>query len=107
MSAPEKCILADITGERHALALGIAVNASSPVLALCRALVQAGHNPATPLAAYRGHMLCLRVRSIGQGARLEINSEGTGFRWRPPPGTARPVASHDAALVDEPEEAAP
>ena len=32
-----------------------------------------------PLDAYRGDVLCLRVRSIGEGARLEVNTKGTGF----------------------------
>jgi hypothetical protein len=35
------------------------------VCALCRRLVEAGHDPATPLEIYRGATLALRVRSIG------------------------------------------
>jgi hypothetical protein len=32
---------------------------------MCRALITAGHDPASRLEAYRGNLLCLRVRSIG------------------------------------------
>jgi len=49
-------------------ALGITAKADAPVLALCRKLVDAGHDPATPLEVYRGDTLALRVKSIGLGA---------------------------------------
>jgi hypothetical protein len=32
-----------------------------------------------PLEAYRGGTLALRVKSIGQAAKLQVNSNGTGF----------------------------
>ena len=51
---------------------------AAPVLAMCRRLVRAGYNPATPLHAYRGDMLCLVVQSIGEGARLTVHSAGNG-----------------------------
>jgi len=51
----------------------------SPVLVLCRKLVEAGHDPAAPLEACRGDVLCLRVRSIGEAAQLEIGGNGVGF----------------------------
>jgi len=54
-------------------ALGITAKSDSPVLALCRKLIAAGHDPATPLEAYRGDALALRVKSIGQGANLQVN----------------------------------
>jgi hypothetical protein len=44
-------------------------------LDLCRALVEAGYDPTTPLEAYRGDMLCLRVRSIGEAADLRISHD--------------------------------
>jgi hypothetical protein len=74
-----KAIRADLAGSDTCIALGLAINSSSPVLALCRALIEAGHDPATPLEAYRGDVLCLRVGSIGEGARLEVNAKGNGF----------------------------
>ena len=73
-------VRADLSGSDICTALGLAINSSSPVLALCRALIEAGHDPSTPLEVYRGETLSLRVRSIGEGARLEINAYGTGFR---------------------------
>ena len=65
-------VRAELSGDDTASALGITVKSGSPVLALCRKLVEAGHNPANPLEAYRGDTLCLRVRSIGVPAGLEI-----------------------------------
>jgi hypothetical protein len=67
------------------------VRAYAPVLVICRVLVAAGCDPATPLEAYRGDMLCLRVRSIGEGANLEINGDGVGFRQRRKPDAASPI----------------
>jgi hypothetical protein len=48
-----KAIRADLIGAGICTALGLAINSSSPVLALCRALIEAGHDPATPLEAIR------------------------------------------------------
>jgi hypothetical protein len=54
-------------------------------------LVQAGYDPSTPLEVYRGRTLCLRIRSIGEAAALEINAYGTGFRPRREADAAPPV----------------
>jgi hypothetical protein len=62
-------------------ARGIIVRSSSPVLAMCRALVGAGYNPARALHVYRGNTLALKMCSIGEGARLRVSSSGTGFSW--------------------------
>ena len=70
-------------------ALGITAKSRAPVLALCRALVTAGHNPSLPLEAFRGQTLCLAVRSIGEGARLTVEDDRHGiprFRKRGLPG---------------------
>jgi hypothetical protein len=75
----QQAIRAELIGSNICTALGLIINSPSPVLALCRALVELGHDPAIPLEAYRGDVLCLRVRSIGGAAALEINSKGTGF----------------------------
>jgi hypothetical protein len=61
---------------------GISVSAAAPLLALCRKLVSAGYDPRRPLHAYRGNVLALRVRSIGEGAQLAIAGDGVGFRRR-------------------------
>jgi hypothetical protein len=66
-------IEAELFGSNECRALGITAKSDSPVLALCRKLVDAGHDPTTPLEAYRADMLCLRVKSIGQGAELQVN----------------------------------
>jgi hypothetical protein len=66
-------IRAELSGADTCTARGITVKCESPVLALCRKLVDAGHDPATPLKVYRGDVLALRVRSIGQGAWMQIN----------------------------------
>jgi hypothetical protein len=84
-------IRAALTGDDTCAALGITVRSSSPVLSLCRKLIDAGHDPSTPLEAYRGDTLALRVKSIGQGARLEVNGEGTGFRAVRQPDAAPPM----------------
>jgi hypothetical protein len=85
-------IRAVLTGSDTCTAAGLTVRASATVLAMCRQLLAAGHDPATRLQAWRGSTLCLTVRSIGEGARLEINSKGTGFVWAPTCAQPRPCA---------------
>jgi hypothetical protein len=85
------CIRAELTGDDTATALGITVHGHAPVLGLCRKLIDTGIDPATALHVYRGDMLCLIVRSIGQAARLELNGHGTGFLLSPEGGTAPPM----------------
>jgi hypothetical protein len=72
---------------------GHTVRAYAPVLAMCRELVAAGYDPATSLVAYRGDTLCLKVRSIGEGAKYTVKDGSTGTpalrRYREPvPGIA-------------------
>jgi hypothetical protein len=86
-----QAIRAELTGSDNCAALGIVAHSSSPVLALCRKLIDAGHDPARPLEAYRGSTLCLHVRSIGEGASLRVNTAGTGFAPASQPPTASPV----------------
>jgi hypothetical protein len=69
-------IIAQLSSDTYATALGITVQSPSPVLALCRQLVASStYGSSTPLDAYRGDMLCLRVRSIGEAAKLGINGQ--------------------------------
>ena len=75
-------IRAELSGSDCASACGVAVRNGSPVIALCRQLIAAGYDSATPLEAYRGAILCLHVRSIGETAGLEIAAHGVGFRKR-------------------------
>ena len=65
-------IKAEIIGSDRCEAEGFSVRANAPVLALCRKLIEAGFDPARPLEAYRGSTMCLRVRSIGEGAKLSV-----------------------------------
>ena len=85
-------IRAELSGSDRCSALGITAQAAAPVLMICKHLTDAGHDPATPLEAWRGDVLCLRVRSIGEGAKLEINANGTGFRPRRATDGAPPIA---------------
>jgi hypothetical protein len=84
-------IHAELFGDDCCSALGLDVRAAAPVLTVCRTLVEAGHDPATPLEAFRGPTLCLRIRSIGEAAGLEINANGTGFRRRRATDAASPM----------------
>jgi hypothetical protein len=86
-------LMAQLVGSSTVIvrALGVTSCGDSPVLELCRNLVAAGLDPATPLEVYRaGGVLALQVRSIGEAAELEINPRGYGFvrrheRRRAPP----------------------
>ena len=77
-SLPEP-IRGELIGSDRCSALGITAKGHAPVLALCRLLIEAGHHPARPLEVYRGEVLCLRVRSIGEAARLRVATHGVGF----------------------------
>jgi hypothetical protein len=81
-------IRAALIGSDRCEAEGISVCAAAPVLAMCRKLVAAGHDQRRPLHAYRGNVLALRVRSIGEGAELAIAGDGVGFRRRKEPAAA-------------------
>ena len=78
-----QAICAVIVGTEQCEALGHKVRASAPVLALCRELIEAGHDPGRRLDVYRGNVLVLRVRSISEVARLSIRGDGVGFRRAP------------------------
>jgi hypothetical protein len=91
----QQAIRADLIRSDTCTTLGLTCNSGSPVLALCRALVEAGHNPAIPLDAYRGKTLCLRIRSICECAALEVNAKGTGFIRSRAVRTASPMRQID------------
>jgi hypothetical protein len=71
-SPATQALRAIIIGSNQAEASGITARGHAPVLGLCRALLEAGYDPGTPFKAYRGSTLCLRVRSLGEGARLTV-----------------------------------
>ena len=99
MTSHSPVIHCELHGDSEARACGITVKTCSPVLALCRRLVEIGFDPGRPLCAWRGKVLCLRVRSIGEAAALEINGDGTGFRPRREPDAASPIRKSDRPLV--------
>jgi hypothetical protein len=92
-------IRAELVGSETCKAAGISAHGSAPVLALCRRLVAAGHDPETPLEPWRGDVLALRVRSIGEAARLRVATHSVGFE-RDPECTGSPyVRKNDPASI--------
>jgi len=72
-------IRAELSSDSYATALGVTVRSPSPVLALCKKLIEVStYAPETPLNAYRGRTLCLRVFGIGEAAGLSVASAGNG-----------------------------
>ena len=92
-------IVATLTGSDTASAEGISITGASPVLALCRKLIVYGFDPAIPIHVFRGDTLALTVRSIGEGARLEIRGDGVGFRRLPKLGAGPPMRRPGRAAV--------
>jgi hypothetical protein len=86
-----KVIHAELVRDDCARADGVVARGSSPVLKLCRLLVDAGHRPSTPLEAWRNGVLCLRVRSIGEAAGLRVAAHGVGFERIPECTAASPI----------------
>jgi hypothetical protein len=84
--SPQASIRATLIGSNRCEAEGLSARGYVPVLDLCRVLVAAGYNPACPLEAWRGQTLCLRIRSIGEGALLTVEDDSRGTphlrRWR-------------------------
>jgi hypothetical protein len=79
-------VRAELSGDNRCTALGISAHANAPVLDLCRKLLVAGYDLATPLEAWRGETLCLSIRSIAEGAGLTVEDDRHGTprlrRWR-------------------------
>jgi hypothetical protein len=87
VAAQVRFIVAEIDGDDRCVVEGIAVVAAAPVLVICRKLIEAGRDPARPLHAYREGILCLVVRSLGEGAALTVAEGDRGIprfrRWKP------------------------
>jgi hypothetical protein len=93
-------ITARLDGSDTCTALGLTARSSSPVLDLSRKLVGAGYDPAIPMHIYRGDTLALRIRSIGEAARLEIRGDGIGFRPSAKMGAGPPIAPNAPARTE-------
>jgi hypothetical protein len=89
-------IRAELIGQCVCGARGLIATADSPAVRMCRMLLEAGVDPDTPLHCFRGNVLALTVRSIGEGARIAINGKGSRFIWRTAVGTAPPVRQNAA-----------
>jgi hypothetical protein len=89
-AAGRKVLRADLIGANEAIALAITATGPAPVLILCRELLAAGVTPDQCLEVYRGAVVALRVRSIGEAAKLTVedNHGRPTFRsWRDRPGS--------------------
>jgi hypothetical protein len=95
-------VLGQMIGSDKATAAGITVRGPAPVLGLCRALVAAGADPNRPLHAYRGDVLALKVRTIGESAKLSVREDRAGPRfvpWEPFPRGVKPSTREKAEGV--------
>jgi hypothetical protein len=99
-SPATQALRAIIIGSNQAEANGVTARGHAPVLALCRALIEAGHDPNTSIAAYRGATLCLKVRSIGEGTRLTVKE--TTRDGKPRFVTYRPGPDGAGSVRDQP-----
>jgi hypothetical protein len=95
-------IRAEIIGSDQCMAKDYTVRAAAPVLTICRKLVEVGVDPGRPLDAYRGEVLCIRVRAIGEAAGLEPSPRGVGFVGRPDVRGASPVRRNQTAAISSP-----
>jgi hypothetical protein len=73
-------IVCQIIGSDRCEHDGLVVKHNAPVLALCRKLIEAGYDPAAPLHAYRRDTLCLKIRTIAEGAKLTVEEGPNGPR---------------------------
>jgi hypothetical protein len=82
-SCQKHIIACQIIGSDRCTYDSLVVKHNAPVLAMCRKLIEAGYDPERPLQAYRGDTLCLKVRTIAEGARLTVEEGPNGPRLVP------------------------
>src|SRR5437868_3032071 len=88
-----QAIRGQLIGDHTVIAPGFATcTANTPILELARLMVARGVDPRTALEIYRGKVLAIRVRSIGEAANLRTATHGTGFEWLPRCTGAPPIA---------------
>ena len=73
-------IRAELIGSDQCNAGGLSITGTAPILAVCRALIEAGCAPTTALQAWRGTTLCLSVRTLAEGAKLAIDENRMDYR---------------------------
>jgi hypothetical protein len=96
---------AELSGSTICSAAGQVAISHTPILLLCRQLIEVGFDPSNPLEVYRGGTLALRVCSIGAAARLTVDESRTAFaRWKPFSSAAVPsrIAPKTAAATSAP-----
>jgi hypothetical protein len=104
-------IRAELIGENECRAGSIVVRSSNaPILLICRKLVEAGVDPSQRLHAYRGDVLCVAIRSIGEGAKTTVKDRPHGpvfEKWRPlsTPPVAQPSRFEGAVAITLPKAA--
>jgi hypothetical protein len=84
---------AELHGSDRASIFGITVRSPTPILRLSRWLLERGIDPDTPLEAWRGETLVLRVRGISEAARLRVSGDGLRFERLPLTPETPPAAS--------------
>ena len=85
-------ISATLIGSDRCTAEGFSVRAYAPVLALCRALIEAGHDPGRALHAHRGDKLALIVLPSARSRRIQSRMTGMGDHGSVDGGIAEGVA---------------
>jgi hypothetical protein len=108
-------LFAELSGSNTCRAVGITVRANAPTLTMCRELLAAGLDPDQAMEVYRGATPALRIRSIGEGAKLTVKESTSDGRprfvpYRPPaaargggtPGPAPPIAANEPTGTHHP-----
>jgi hypothetical protein len=92
-----RVIRAQLIGSNCCSAAGLIAHNHAPVLALCKLLVRGGFDPDHSLIAYRRGTVALRVRSIGEAARLTVKTAGNGAPMFAPDGGCKGAAGPSIA----------
>jgi len=97
---PVRC---ELNGTGTAVATGITVRSTTPVLTLCRRALAAGFDPNQSMEVFRNGTLALRIRSIGEAAELAVKDDNRGtprfVRHRPGPDERAKIACGEAPLM--------
>ena len=78
LAQTRQVLRAELRGSTWCSIGDVVATGNTPVLALCRQLLAAGVDPDQALEVFRNGTLALRVRSIGDAARLTVKTGGNG-----------------------------